>query len=376
MNGLAARGASRGGSARRDLKPSACASGCRKIVVRVGVIFVAATALADDAVTLRDPATGGRTELRGEVAAFDHARLDLALANGTVRQIDAADIVRVETPRLPDHLAGLAAWRRRDVPTARAKLAAALRDEPRAWVRRRILAALIPADLAAADRPAAVSAFTALYRDDPHPAALASMPAAWGDRPATAATRAAANRWRTGDDVEMFVAGTVLVTDPATRAEGVALLKTLSLTADGTLAELARLARWRAKALAVATTDAEIDRARGRIDALPEELRSGPTFTLALALERAGRIEEATAAYLWPGTLDDADPTRAADGLLRAARLLNRRGDAVAAVRLLREVETRVPFGPAADEARDELAAIVEAAAGGGTDVLGGGPAS
>ena len=344
----------------------------RSLALAAGVT----TALADDTVTLRDPATGGRTQLRGEVAAYDHARLDLALANGTVREFDAADVVRVETPRLPDHLAGLAAWRRRDVPTARAKLTAALRDEPRAWVRRRILAALIPADLAAADRPAAVSAFTALHRDDPHPAALAALPAVWGDRPATAATRAAANRWRTGDDVEKFVAGSVLVTDPATRAEGVELLRTLSRAADGALAELARLARWRAKVLAGATTDDEIDRARGRIDALPEELRAGPTFTLAVALERAGGIEEATAAYLWPGTLDDADPARAADGLLRAARLLNGRGDTVAAVRLLREVETRVPFGPAADEARDELAAIVEAAAGGGTDVLGGGPAS
>ena len=349
---------------------SGCAVAFRSL--RFGLTFVlVAPAFAEDTVLLRVPETGGRIELRGEVAAFDHDRLELTLANDTVRTADAADVVRVETPRLPSHLAGLAAWADRDVPPARRKLAIALGREPRAWVRRQILAALIPADLAAADRPAAVSHFLALYRSDPHPAALADMPAVWGDRPVTAATRAAANRWKTGDDAERFVAGSVLVSDPATREAGVAMLRRISVTGERTLAELAKLARWRAKALAGATTAAETDAARRRVRELPEELRAGPSFTLGLALEAAGRDDGAVEAYLWTGLLDDADPPRAADALLRAAKLLRRRGDAAGATRLLREVRARLPFGPAADEAAEELADLiggpaVGAAAGGG----------
>ena len=327
------------------------------------ILLLAAPALAADVVTLRDPEDGGRIEVRGEVAAFDSRRLELTGPNGTVRTFDADRVVSVRTPRLPDHLAGLRAWNGKDVPAARRKLAAALEAEPRAWVRRRILAALVPADLAAADRPAAVSHFTALYRSDPHPAALRLLPAAWGDRPATAADVAAANRWRNGDAVERFVAGSVLVTDPATRAAGVEELRRLSLTADGTLAELARLGRWRTKVLAGATTPGEVDRAAERIGRLPEALQLGPTFTLGLALEAAGRTDEAAEAFLRVGLLDAADPPRAADALLRAARLLNARGDRVAAARLLREVGNRVPFGPAADEARAELTALIGAKA-------------
>ena len=334
----------------RRWAPSACASGC--------LFFVAVAAFADDTVTLRDARTGGRTVVVGEIVAADSRRLELALPGGAVRAFDAADVLRIETPRLPAHLAGLTAWADRDAAAAREKLGEALRDEPRAWVRREILAALIPADLAAADRPAAVSHFAALYRSDPHDDALRLMPAAWGDRPATAAARSAANRWRTGDGVERFVAGSVFLTDPDRRAEGVELLKSLSVTGRGALAELARLQRWRAKALAGGTTAAETDAARRRVAALPEALRAGPTFAVALALADGGRDEEATGAFLWTATVDDADPPRAADALLRAARLLRGRGETLAAARLLREVRTRVPFGPAADEAatlEDEL---------------------
>ena len=166
---------------------SGCAVASRSF--RFGVtLLLAASAHAEDVVLLRNSDTGGRLELRGEVAGYDHVGLDLTHADGAVRRYDAADVVRVATPRLRDHLDGLAAWDRKDVPLARTKLTAALGAEPRDWVRRRILAALIPADLAAADRPAAVSHFKALYQSDPHPAALAQMPAVWGDRPATAAT--------------------------------------------------------------------------------------------------------------------------------------------------------------------------------------------
>ena len=344
------------------------------------VCLLVAPALAEDIVLLRVPETGGRIELRGEVAAFDHDRLELTLANGTVRTADAADVVRVETPRLPSHLAGLAAWADRDVPLARRKLAIALGREPRAWVRRRILAALVPADLAAADRPAAVSHFLALYRSDPHPAALADMPAVWGDRPVTAATRAAANRWKTGDDAERFVAGSVLVSDPATREAGVALLRKISVTGERTLAELAKLARWRAKALAGATTAAETDAARRRVRELPEELRAGPSFTLGLALEAAGRDDEAMEAYLWTGLLDDADPPRAADALLRAARLLRRRGDAAGADPVVAggprppAVRPRRGRGGGGTGGPHRQCPAGGAAAGGGTAVLGGGP--
>ena len=330
--------------------------------VRLGLILFAApfagTAPAEDVVTLRDPTDGGRREVRGEVKTYSSAGLELAGPNRTMQTFDAADVVKIETPRLPDHLAGLAAWADRDVPAARRKLEAALREEPREWVRRRILAALVPIDLAAADRPAAVAHFAALYRSDPHDAALRLLPALWGDRPATAAARAAANRWRTGDEIERFVAGSLFVADPARRAEGVELLKALSRSATGELAELARLQRWRAKVLAGTTTAPETDAARRRIAFLPEELRAGPTFALGVALAAAGRTDEAAEAFLWPGTVDDADPPRAADALLRAAKLLRRRGDRLAAVRLLREVAARVPFGPAADGAAALLAEL------------------
>ena len=297
--------------------------------------------------------------MAGRVAEFDSSGLTLTAAvTGAVLEFDADEIVRIQTPRLPAHLAGLRAWAEKDVPTARKQLAAALDDEPREWVRRRILAALVPADLAAADRAAAGAHALALLAGDPGATDnLGLLPVPWGDRPPRAADLAAANRWINGpEDAEKLLGAGVLLGAPDRRAEAVGLLKRLSRSAAGPVAELARLQRWRAKVLDGTTTPAELAAARRRIDGLPEALRAGPLFTLGVGFEGAGRASEAAAAFLWSPLADPADPTRAADGLARAAALLEP-GDPLAAVRLRRELVERFPFAEASEAAREKLAA-------------------
>ncbi|MFH5806783.1 tol-pal system YbgF family protein, partial [Alienimonas sp. DA493] len=316
---------------------------------------LAATAAAEDVVTVRTE-DGGRRDAVGEVVAYDSNLLSLRAPTGALLDFPAGDVVKVTTPRLPDHLAGLRAWAERDAAAAREKLAAALEQEPREWVRREILAALITADLAAADRASAGGRFLALYRSDPGATErLGLMPVPWGDRPPRGDDLAAANRWIHGpDDVEQLLGAGVLVGSPARRAGAVEVLQRLSRSGSSEIAELARLQRWRAKLLAGEGTRTELDAARRRIDGLPEPLRAGPLFTLGVAAEAAGRSDEAVEAFLWSPVTDSADPVRAADGLLRAGDLL-RQGDPSAAIRLWREAVARFPFAEAAEDARRRL---------------------
>ena len=315
-------------------------------------------------VTLRTE-DGDRRTAVGRVSEFSSAGLTLVASTGAVLDYPTGDVIRVVTPRLPAHLAGLRAWSNRQVDVARDELDRALREEPREWVRREILAALVTADLAAADRPAAGAHWLALWRSDPGATdRLGLAPVPWGDRPPRAADLAAANRWATGpDDAEKLLGAGVLVGQPNRRAEAVASLKRLSRSGTPQIAELARLQRWRAKVLDGQSTDGERDAARRRIESLSEALRAGPLFTLGVASAAAGRNDEAIAAFLWAPAADPADPVRAADGLLRAADLL-RAGDPLAAVRLWRECESRFPFAEAAETARRRLEEFAPGASG------------
>ena len=341
------------GNRTRSLR-SRSAAGSRRYGV-LAVLLTAAAACGQDVVTVRTD-DGGRREVAGRVVAYDSGGLTLTAPTGATLDFDAADVVRVVTPRLPVHLAGLRAWADRDVPAARERLAAALAEEPREWVRREILAALVTADLAAADRPAAGSHALALLRSDPGATdRLGRLPVPWGDRRPRAAELAAANRWLNGpDDAETLLGAGVLVGEPDRRADAVGVLKRLSRSAGGPVAGLARLQRWRAKVLDGALKAGELETARRRVDALPEALRAGPRFTLGVAYEAAGRNEEAVAAFLFAPLADPADPARAADGLVRAAKLL-RPGDPTAAIRLLREARERFPSTEASGEAAAAL---------------------
>ncbi|NNJ25899.1 tetratricopeptide repeat protein [Alienimonas chondri] len=330
------------------------------LVAALAIAMHGAGSQAEDVVTVRTD-DGGRRDVVGEVVSYDASLLSLRAPTGALLEFPAEDVVTIVTPRLPSHLAGLRAWANRDVPLARERLAAALAEEPREWVRRDLLAALVTADLAAADRPAAGSHFLALHRSDPTATdRLGLMPVPWDDRPPRAANLAAANRWMNGiDDAERLLGAGVLVGSPARRPAAVESLQRLSRSASPQIAELARLQRWRAKVLDGQATASELDAARRRIDSLPEPLRTGPLFTLGIASQVAGRNDEATAAFLWAPVADSTDPTRAADGLVRAADLL-RAGDPLAAVRLWRETIARFPFTDAAETARrrlDEFAA-------------------
>ncbi|MEM9702735.1 MAG: hypothetical protein AAF907_09870, partial [Planctomycetota bacterium] len=332
--------------------------------LRSGLIFLVVllvglpTAAADDVVTVRTP-DGDRRDYVGEVIAYDSNLLSLRAPTGTLIDLAADDVVKLVTPRLASHLAGLRAWSQGDPIEAKERLASALAEEPRAWVRRDILAALVPVDLALADRGAAGTHFLALLHSDPRATdRLGLMPVPWGDRPPTPGDLLAARRWMQGDDdVERLMGAAVLVGDPTTREPALQALRGLSVSPEPLLAELARLMRWRAKLLNGTATEADRETARRRIDALPEALRAGPRFTLGLACEAAGRTDEAVAAYLFAPLVDPADPLRAAESLVRAGDLL-RPGEAAAALRLWRECRQRFPFAPAAEIARQRIESL------------------
>ncbi len=343
------------------------AAGFSRNIAFATVLVCCGAACGEDVVTLRTE-DGGRRDAVGEIVALDARTLTLRAPTGALLDHPAADVVRVITPRLPAHLAGLRAWERRDVSDARTQFAAALGEESREWVRRDLLAALVTTDLAAADRDAAGTHFLALFRADPAAVdRLGALPVPWDDRPPRAADLAAANRWVNGsDDAERLLGAGVLVGVADRRAAAVEALKRLSRSPSPEIAELARLQRWRAQVLDGAASAAATDTARRRIDALPESLRAGPKFTLGIAHAADRREAEAIAAFLWspltlPSTPDGTDPVRAADGLLRAADLLKKR-DPLAAVRLWRECVARFPFAGAADEARHRLDALASPA--------------
>jgi hypothetical protein len=276
---------------------------------------------------------------------------------GDVREFDASRVADVVSPRLATHAAGLRSLADGAPDEAHASLTKALAEEPRQWMRREILAAIIRADLAREDRASAGKDFLALLESDPKTRHFSLLPLDWQTSPPGATLSSAARGWtQTNDgDVARLLASSVLLFDPQAGKDAAATLDRLARSPEPKIFTLARAQLWRLQIANGSVPAREIERWEDSLKEIPEPLRGGACFQIARGWADRGDPEKAAAAYMWLPLVYDADASLAAAAAVAAGEELSKTGRTADAVQLYREVLTRFPKTTAAARAKGQL---------------------
>lgn len=311
---------------------------------------------AEDRVTVRTETGSGQAVLTGTVKDWNGERLRMK-AGEDVREFDASRVADVVSPRLPTHVAGLKSLAEGRADAAHASLTKALGEEPRQWMRREILAAIVRADLAREDRAAAGKDFLALLESDPKTRHFNFIPLDWDTNPPSTVLSSAARGWTQGNagDAAKLLASSVLLFDPAAGKDAAETLDRLARSADTRIYTLARAQLWRQQVARGTVPAGEIERWQDRVIDIPEPLRGGAYFQIARAWALRGDPERAAAAFLWLPLVYDADAGLAASAAVLAAEELTKFGRTADAVQLYREVLARFPQTSAAVRAKAQL---------------------
>lgn len=311
---------------------------------------------AEDRVTVRTETGSGQAVLTGTVIDWNGSRLRMK-AGSDVREFDASRVADVVSPRLATHVAGLKALDEGRVDEAHTSLTKALVEEPRQWMRREILAAIVRADLAREDRASAGKNFLALLDSDPKTRHFNLIPLDWQTNAPTGALSSAARGWMQGNasDTSKLLAASVLLFDPVTGKNAEETLDRLARSLDPKIYTLARAQLWRQQIARGAVPAGEIERWEDRIKEIPEPLRGGAYYQIGRGWSARGNPERAAAAFLWLPLVYDGDAGLASSAAVLAAEELTKFGRTADAVQLYREVLTRWPQTSAAGRAKAQL---------------------
>jgi len=135
---------------------------------------------AEDVVILSSPTkTEAFTRLSGEVLDFTGRGLRWRMANGRELEYPALQVLRIETTRSPQQLAGDELFKNDEFAAAEDKYRAALTHEKRDWVRRELLAASVRCQRELGNWPGAARIFEGLVTSDPDTIYVEVAPLAW-----------------------------------------------------------------------------------------------------------------------------------------------------------------------------------------------------
>jgi tetratricopeptide (TPR) repeat protein len=313
----------------------------RTIHVVLLCLVLAAPAVAQDAVFLSTGSGGGRTKVSGRVLDYTGRELQMELAGSRQQSYPSAQVLQIETAYGSKQVEADAAFAKGRCDQALTLYQQAMKDEPRRWVQRQILAGIINCYHSLEQDDRAGEMFSQLLRADPLTPYFDCIPLAWMPRQPSLAVEKAAAAWLGREEPAMVLLGAShLLTSPR-RAAAIERLNQLAAGDQRPVAAIAAAQLWRT-ALATAG-DAQLDGWGRTIDALPEKLQGGPYFVLGSARAQRKQWEPAALALLRVPILYPRDRPLAAQSLLDAARALQESGQESEAVRLYRELLRTYP---------------------------------
>ena len=311
----------------------------------------------EDVVVVATGADGqGRARRTGRVLEFRGTGLVLQTVTGRKTTIPADKVVDIQTSRTTPHRQGDAAFEQGRYQDAAKHYQAALSgdQEPRGWVRRRILAALVRSEYSTGRPDAALRLFATLLRDDAQSPYFDALPLAW-------TTSQQANRQLVATSLADPLAAVRLLgasygLSSTRRDVAVQALEQLTEHADVRIRMLATAQLWRTRIAQSELND--VQQWEPIINRLPPDLRAGPYFVWGQALAAAGQHERAALAQMRARILYPAPPQLSAESLLAAGKSLIELNQTNSATRVLAELITDFPDTRAAAEAQQRLEAI------------------
>lgn len=311
---------------------------------------------AEDTVTFlagKDAKT--RTNRTGEIVEYTGETLQIKASSGRTENIPAERVIDIRTQWIPTHERGDALRAEGKLEEAIAAYKQAKRDEPRAWVRRKIMAALVACYAETSRFDLAGDEWLAIVASDPTTLHYDVVPIAWQALPPDAALQARAAAWLNSKAPPAQILGASWLLGGAQRSEATAALDGLvtSKTVDPRVRSLAQIQLWRTK-LVSAKLD-EVQRWQGTVEQMPREVRAGGYFVVGEALARLDQPEGAALALLRIPLVYNQQRGMAADALLAAAKQQEKLGHREEAAGLYREVVSGYSRTLAAGEAKAKL---------------------
>lgn len=318
------------------------------------------TAWAEDVVVFRGGKEAKQTLRRtGTIEDYSGAGLIIKTSAGREETIPVERVIEIQTPTSAEETKGDALSRAGKLLEAIDAYRAAKRSESRRWVVRRIMARLVSCYERQGQVDLAGDEFLALLAGDAETPYYAAIPLAWR---ASAATPTQAKAWlgQTKEPTAVLLGASWLLAG-ADRQRAINALTALTTDLDPRIARLATAQLWRTKQV-TASSD-EIDRWQAQLEKLPGDLRAGPLLVIGDGLLRHNRSEDAGLAYLQVPLVYHSRELLAADGLLSAARVLEKLKRTDDAARLYRELQVKHPWFADKHEIESRLQALTNSQA-------------
>lgn len=302
-----------------------------------------AWAQSRDKVTLLDEKTGSRTRLLCTVVDHTGQFLKYRIRDDSPITVKpSAQVISIETPQTRPHIEALEKYAAGETKEATRLFEQALKQEPRGWVRRDILAMLVRCALRENNRAQAGDRFLLIYSSDKTTQHFKSMPLLWTTAPPTPALHSAAMNWMTQNTpAAKLLAASALLFDPKYQRSAKLDLAGLRSNTDESIRTLAIAQLWRLELPDGKVASATIEAWKDGIGNMPKELRGGPYFVLGESRRQRREYDLAAVSLLWVPLIYDHDYQLSALASLNAADSLKAIGQEEEAAALYREVVLR-----------------------------------
>lgn len=313
-------------------------------------------AAGEDVVIARsasDPAVHVRRT--GEILDYTGTQLTLRTPLARDEIIPTSRVIEVQTTWSPSFEKGRAARQAGKLDEAARAFAEAKREESRPFALRQIAAELAGTWLELGQVGRAGSEFLAITRDDPQTIHFALIPVAWHAATLDAESERQAVAWLADrQSPAARLLGASWLVGSSRQAEVEAALGELVTSKDRRIAALAQIQRWRTR-LATASTG-DVEQWSRELAAMPADVQAAGWYVLGDGYARHDEPERAAIAYLKGPLVFREQRALAAEGLLAAARQLEKLGQGAEAAGLYREIVRDFGHLAAAEEARAALA--------------------
>ena len=292
----------------------------------------------------------------GEILDYRGDQLTMR-SGGREITVPAAQIKRIEADWIAPHRQADAAFLAGEFETALVSYRTALKQEPRAWVQRRLLARIIWCQRNTGRIAEAFRNFSRLVGEDTNTPYFDAIPLAWRTSHASPTLQRLGRDWLGSENVSVqrLIAASWLLST-SDRSTSIGVLRQLARNPRQEIADLAKFQLWRTRLVHVKPGD--VKRWEQEIESLPEPLRAGPYFLLGQSHASLKNFDEAMLAFLRIPTLFASDARLSQAALFEAARVAESDHHLDEAVLLYRRTTALDAESVVGRQARERLAQL------------------
>lgn len=314
----------------------------------VSFFLAVAPAIADDGVKPK----GSSITYRGEIVRYDERGVSIKWGpSQQIKEFAPDQIEKIDTKWADGFESGKTALSKGEFAQAVSQLRSAVTEEKRPWAQNLYKGFLLRALDGQGNVDGAAEVFIELAPNRSDAGIMAYAPFRWiKDAPLSEERRTAARSWLLHNDepiVKLLAANWLIDTDPA---QAKAALEKLSTDPDNRVRPIARamLLRERLIKKPKSIGKEELSDFKIEVERLPNPVRVGPQYILALVQEAIGDPIDAAFAFLYIPYVTSGPPELQADALERAANACRRANFNLDAAKIEAELKKKFPETSAA----------------------------